>query len=320
MFEKIKMYIYNKTKFGRKRYLNYLYQYDLEQYFENSLMDCDEEKRLATQIRLLVHTIEKGLSLATPKPGFGKQKVIELLKLYEKYSLNDKPEDTQIKEVVYATIASYIEFQKQYDIDLSFIPEKYQQPIKCNISVGASYNKLLKENSFADIAYARHSARSFSEKKIRETVIKDVVALAQTAPSACNRQATRIYACMNDSKIIQIMKMHGGFNGFEKPAVIFAVAGDLSLYQNEYERNTVYVDGGIFIMNLLYSLNAFDILSCPIIWGSEPDMDNKLERLLGIPHSQKVISLVAAGYPKGEEYKAALSAKRDVEKILYFVR
>lgn len=52
-------------------------------------------------------------------------------------------------------------------------------------------------------------------------------------------------------------------------------------------------------MNLLYSLNAFDILSCPIIWGSEPDMDNKLERLLGIPHSQKVISLVAAGYPKG---------------------
>lgn len=138
--------------------------------------------------------------------------------------------------------------------------------------------------------------------------------------SACNRQATRIYACMNDSKIIQIMKMHGGFNGFEKPAVIFAVAGDLSLYQNEYERNTVYVDGGIFIMNLLYSLNAFDILSCPIIWGSEPDMDNKLECLLGIPHSQKVISLVAAGYPKGEEYKAALSAKRDVEKILYFVR
>lgn len=73
-------------------------------------------------------------------------------------------------------------------------------------------------------------------------------------------------------------------------------------------------------MNLLYSLNAFDILSCPIIWGSEPDMDNKLERLLGIPHSQKVISLVAAGYPKGEEYKAVLSAKRDVEKILYFVR
>ena len=38
MFGKIKQYIYNKTKFGRTRYLNYLYQYDLKQYFDNSLM------------------------------------------------------------------------------------------------------------------------------------------------------------------------------------------------------------------------------------------------------------------------------------------
>lgn len=320
MFRKIKTHIYNKTKFGRKRYLNYLYRYDLEQYFESSLMDCNEEKRLATQIRLLAHAIEKGISLADPKPGFGKQKILELIELYEKYSLNNNPEDVQIKEVVYATVTAYIEFQQQYGIDMSFIPPKYQQPIKCDIHVGASHNKLLKGNSFADIAHARHSARSFSREKIGEEVIKDVVTLAQTAPSACNRQATRIYACTNDSKIAQIMKMHGGLNGFEKPAVVFVVTGDLSLYQNEFERNTVYIDGGIFVMNLLYSLNAFGILSCPIIWGSEPDMDGKLEKLMDIPHSQKIISLVVAGYPKGEEYKATLSSKREVERILYYVR
>ena len=320
MFGKIKEYIYANTKFGRKRYLNYLYRYDLEQYFDSSLMDCNEEKRLATQIRLLAHAIEKGLSLANPKPGFGKQKIINLFDLYEKYCTIKTPEDSQITELVNATINAYVQFQKKNNIDVSFIPDKYQKTVRCDISVGTSYHELLKNNDFADIAYSRHSTRSFSEEKISDDVIKDAILLAQTAPSACNRQATRIYACVNDNKILEIMKMHGGLNGFEKPAVVFAITGDLSLYQNEFERNTVYVDGGIFTMNLLYSLNYFGIVSCPIIWGSEPDMDGKLEKLLGIPHSNKIISLVVAGYPKGNKYKAAQSAKRQIESVLFYVK
>lgn len=36
-------------------------------------------------------------------------------------------------------------------------------------------------------------------------------------------QATRVYACINSHKIDEIMKMHGGLNGFDKPSVIFAV-------------------------------------------------------------------------------------------------
>lgn len=320
MFRKIKTYIYNKTKFGRTRYLNYLYQYDLKQYFDNSVMNCEKESRLATQIRLLAHAIEKGFSLSNPKPGFGKKKILELIDLYEQYSCYKAPEDDQIEGLVYATIEAYIQFQEKYNVDISFIPAKYQEKKKVDIQVGTAFNKVLKDNNFSEIAHSRHSSRVFSERKIEEDIIRDVVELAQTAPSACNRQATKIYACVNDNKIIEIMKMHGGLNGFDKPAVIFAITGDLNLYQNEFERNTVYVDGGIFIMNLLYSLNAFNILSCPIIWGSEPDMDGKLEKLLNIPHSNKIVALVVAGYPKGEKYKAALSAKRKTERILFYVK
>ncbi len=320
MFGKIKQYIYDKTNFGRTRYLNYLYQYDLKQYFDNSLMGIEEEKKLATQIRLLAHAIEKGFSLSEPKPGFGKIKIIELIDLYEKYKLYQNPEDDQIQDIVFATLNAYVQFQNSNNVDVSFIPEVYQQNSKNTIESGISYYKLLENNNFADIAHARHSSRCFSMEKISEDTIKEVIKLAQTAPSACNRQATRIYACINSCKIDEIMKMHGGLNGFDKPSVIFAITGDLNLYQNEFERNTVYVDGGIFVMNLLYSLSAFNILSCPIIWGSEPDMDGKLERLLEIPHSHKIVALVVAGYSKEKEYKAAISAKREVERILYYVR
>lgn len=255
-----------------------------------------------------------------PKPGFGKKKIIELIDLYEKYKLYKNPEDDQIRDVVFATLNAYIQFQKSNNVDISFIPEQYRQNGKNDIKVGTAYYKLLENNNFAEIAYARHSSRCFSKKSVSEYTIKEVIKLAQTAPSACNRQATRVYACINSRKIDEIMKMHGGLNGFDKPSVIFAVTGDLNLYQNEFERNTVYVDGGIFVMNLLYSLNAFNILSCPIIWGSEPDMDGKLENLLEIPHSHKIVALVVAGYPKEKEYKAAISAKREVERILHYVK
>lgn len=134
MFGKIKQYIYNKTKFGRTRYLNYLYQYDLKQYFDNSLMGIGEEKKLATQIRLLAHAIEKGFSLSEPKPGFGKKKIIELIDLYEKYKLYKNPEDDQIKDVVFATLNAYIQFQKSNNVDISFIPEQYQQYLAGEVS------------------------------------------------------------------------------------------------------------------------------------------------------------------------------------------
>lgn len=320
MFRKIKSYIYKKTEFGKTRYLNYLYQYDLKQYYKNSAMNECDESVLSTKIRLLVHAIEKGLSLPTPKPGFGKEKIQELILLNEKYSLCENKKDNQINDLVMATIRAYAAFQQNYEVDVSFIPKKYLEQTELTIEIGAKEFEINEKNNFAEIAYARHSSRTFSNKKLSEEVIFDVIKLAQTAPSACNRQATRIYACTNTNKIDEIMKIHGGLNGFDKPAVIFAVTGDLGLYQNEFERNTVFVDGGIFVMNLLYALNSFGILSCPIIWGSEPDMDGNLERILNIPHAHKIVALVVAGYCDEKKYKAALSQKRNVEDVLFFIK
>lgn len=317
MFNKIKSIIYKKTDFGKTRYLNYLYQYDLKQFYKNSVMGADNNKVLPTKIRLIAHAIEKGLSLPFPKPGFGKKKIQELIALNEEYKGCTEQIDMQVEELVKATVRTYAEFQKKNNIDVSYIPQKYFEE-HSSIQVGVGEFEIKDQNNFSEIAYARHSSRNFSERKISTEVILDVVKLAQTAPSACNRQATRVYACINDSKIDQIMKMHGGLNGFNKPAVIFVIAGELNLYQNEFERNTVFVDGGIFIMNLLYALNSFGILSCPIIWGSEPDMDGQLETILNIPHSHKIVALVVAGYPNGKKYKAALSPKRKVEDIVIF--
>lgn len=314
-------YIRKNTTFGKTRYLNYLYQYDLKQYYENSGLNQENKAdAMATQIRILAHTIEKGLSLPEARPGFGKAKIQHLIELNEAYRHDHDGKDVQINALVHSTVASYCEFQEQVGIDISFVPTEYRKVQDERIRAGVKYFKAKTGTEFEEIARNRHSSRSFSDRPIQDETLIQVVALAQTAPSACNRQATRIYACTNQNKIKCVLEFHGGLRGFDVPAVIFAVTGDLHLYQNEYERNTVFVDGGIFVMNLLYSLDSFGILSCPIIWGSEPDKDEKLSGLMGIPRSEKIISLVVAGYSRDDTYKAALSPKRETKDILKIVK
>ncbi len=309
------------TKYGKSRYLNFLHSYDMSRYLKYSCMNKDNVELLATNMRLIIHPLEKALSLKNARAGFGKEKVIKLIALYEEYSkLNGK--DKQVLELAESIILNYIDFQSQHDVDLSFIPQKFfgnntDKAISGAIDITSENFDALSD--FERIAENRHSIRNFAPEKVDRDKLTEAVRIAQTAPSACNRQATRVYVCDNPEKIKGIIANHGGMSGFTDTAAILAVTGDLNLYQNEYERNTVFVDGGIFLMNLLYSLQSQGIANCPIIWGSEPDKDGFLSKLLNIPKSETIVSLVMVGnFPK-DGAKAAKSYKRETQDILKFV-
>lgn len=169
------------------------------------------------------------------------------------------------------------------------------------------------------IANQRKSARYFGEGTVSKELVRNAVKIAQTAPSACNRQPIRIYACLNEEVIKQVMSIHRGVAGFGRPGVIFAITGDLRLYQNELERDTVFVDGGLFAMNLLYALDSFGMVSCPAIWGSEPDNDRKMASLLGIPLNEVIVLLVFSGKCPDNGFRSAISSKREIDDILHII-
>lgn len=320
MFEKIKQVLYTHSKYGKSRYLNYLYRYDMQRYLSYSGMNEGNPENVAGQMRLLIHTIEKGMSLSYVKPGFGKEKIEKLIELYQLYEKNEGRKDEQVLRLAQSTVRCYAEYQSAAGVDISYIPQAVLQICSDEpIVTGAMAIEKAEPADFVSVAMNRHSVRSFSTEKIEPERIYQAIQLAQTAPSACNRQATCIYVCLNEEKIRTIMEIHGGLNGFDVPTAIFVVTGNLALYQNEYERNAVFVDGGIFLMNMLYALEQYKIAACPIIWGAEPDRDRILYELLKIPKSQEIISLVAAGnFPNGE-VKVACSMKRPTETVLHMI-
>ena len=305
------------TPWGNHRYLKFLYNYDSECYAKYSCMGCDELKKAETELRILCHTIEKGLSLQFPRPSFGKEKINRISEIVATFSANGTKIDPQLLELTYSTIAAYRQHLKDNDIDDSFIPNNL---ISNRATLKAGYIEIARnenQSTFSSIAHQRHSIRYFSPTPITADEIYSAVKLAQTAPSACNRQSIHVFACTNIARIKEITAMHGGLKGFENISLVLAITGDLNFYQSEYERNTVFVDGGIFIMNMLYSLDSIDIGSCPIIWGSEPDNDRKLSSLLSIPSNHKIVGLIVAGHLPSKKYRVAASPRRDTDSILH---
>ena len=300
----------------KNRYLFNLYLSDMQTYSETSFSEKNEAKDDATLIRLLSHAIEKGMSLPNCRVGFGKDKVTDLIGLCERY----KGEDEQAIEVAYGVLKAYIKWQDSNGGDTSFIPIDAKKKIGNGLLDGGTYSlSKSKIDGFDKIAAHRHSLRNFSAVPVSEEDIIGAVKLAQTAPSACNRQPIRVYAVTDADKIAKIMALHGGIRTMSNPTVIFVIVGDRILYKGEYERNTVYVDGGIFTMNMLYALDHFGIASCPAIWGNIPSDDDNLSKIVGIPKSQIIVNLIVAGYYPKEEYKVAISAKRGVCSILKII-
>lgn len=309
-----------KIGLGKNRYLYNCFKRDCKIFEKYSAIEANNNDVIASKIRIVSHTIEKGFSLSDCRVDFGKQKIqnlIQLLRDYEKFATNDKDAVSIARSIIY----EYYMHRKRHSLDVSFIPEDLQKKSELDIvRTGAMpFVKNIETESFFIIAKSRHSIRNYANCPVLDDDIKKAVALAQTAPSACNRQATRVYACTNPEIISAIQKAHGGMRSFGSPGVIFAITQDIGMYINEYERNTWLVDAGIFCMNLLYALLSIGIGSCPVIWGGMEDEDQRMASLLNISERCRIAILVVAGYIPEDGCKTPCSSKRPVESILKII-
>ena len=75
-----------------------------------------------------------------------------------------------------------------------------------------------------------------------------------------------------------------------------------------------YIDAGIYLMNLLYSLHYHKIAACPLNWYATVEEDQQLHDLLSIPESQKIVAIIACGNAK-ENLKLVNSNRLSIEEV-----
>lgn len=273
------------------------------------------------------HVIEKSLAMPNFEPGHGKERVeVVVGDLFKYRELGFDQHHPQYIAAMQA-VQEYNQAHKQLgyalplglqaDIDKLLegtnIPE-HHQPHVTRDQFFAHLN-----DGFDEFARSRHSVRAYSDKEISEETIRSVVDLTRTTPTSCNRQPNKTYVVCDKDKIKQIIAWQGGGRGFgENANKLFIVTTAVEAFGND-EYYEAFKVGGMYAMNLLYALHAYQIGACALNWRGNKRKDNLLRSILDIPNNEEIIIVIAAGYPP-EEFKYVQSGRNNVVESLILVK
>lgn len=164
--------------------------------------------------------------------------------------------------------------------------------------------------------YSRHSMRQFESKSINIEDVEKAIKIAQKAPTACNRQASKVYLYKDKATNDALGELIAGNTGFQQEVPNYlVVTADVSAFYDTFERNQVYVEAGLFSMALVEALHYYGIGSCILQNGEYYKKNKKFKEICkNIPENERIILFVATGYYKNK-FSYAMSLRKNVEDV-----
>lgn len=293
---------------------------------ENQIMSSNkyDKNRINAELIRNVHSIEKGLSIQAPRKGFGIKKMLEMFDLAYKYM--SVCEDKTVLYFVVDAVKSYLAYHEEigyFDDDIKAIQlkvRKLEEDIGDHEGVYGGYIVLDKsDRSFSrgdveQLFSSRHSIREFSGEGVPEESLKKAIKMAQRAPSACNRQAVRVYNISSKSLLEKIDDL-GGIGGFAKDVDRYLLITGVESAYRPGEPKQFIVSAVMFAAYLTLSLNCYDIGSCVIQRSLFPNESyNKLKKIFKIGEDEQVVIMLGIGMMK-HKTKVPLSRRFELEQI-----
>lgn len=286
------------------------------------------QSRLFYDIILFVHTIEKGLSLANPRPFFGKKNFRLIGSMIDSYSSGGI--DFPIR-MAKTACKEYLNFHLAHDFKDPFldevrllirkIDEKFGMllPFESGKRNVADIYPAVKSSrlSYTEFLQSRFSCRAYSPGLVSMDLIREVARAAQSAPSQCNRQAPKLHLYQNQEHIRALLSIQGGASGFShEVANLFIVSSEITAWSASSARNQDYIDGSLFSMTLLFALHAKGLAACPLNIAFRNSKEKKIRRVASIPDSQRLIMMIAFGFHNLQVHHCANSSRMDLDHIL----
>lgn len=298
----------------------------IRQYFSTYSATAIGKAYYRLRIAVNSHVIEKGLSHNDLRPGFGKKQIVELQQSLDAYPTiqNDDP---FVYANAVALLGKYHQINEAMGFDDGdFVNLKYCQSGEL-LGIGVKeydYDQVIKtidSSQFAAFARSRSSVRVFDYKckEIEDSVFYECIELAQTAPSACNRQSTRVHILKDESRYVDIERLQLGCKGFGRNASAFLfITADMSLYECAEVMLPIY-DAGLFAMNLIYALHEKKIFACALNAAFPGETEPEVKRIVGIPENEMIVGLIAAyNVDTSRPVKVPVSMRRDPREICSF--
>lgn len=286
-------------------------------------------EKLLTEILMLTHALEKGLSIHEKKKGYGIQKMKSLANYIKRYI--GKYGYKEYLDVPISMVYRLEDFHRKDDVKDKVMDEAVESLDKLLAGIGKRREQFgkagyvekrdmdmlaLKDASFEELCCNRYAVRHFSNVPVSEDEVRHCLSIAKKSPSACNRQAYRVHMFSGEKKD-KMLLLQGGANSFYKEVdKALLITGDLNRYYT-MEAHLPYVDASLFGMTLIYALTANGIASIPLTMGRKRNVINACYREMGIPSNEVPVLLIAIGnYP--EKMELSKSHRNDVDNFTTF--
>lgn len=313
---------YNLLRYLRNEYI-FLYK---------ALGSCDtlkNQNKEREQLIMQSHVVEKGLSLKDVRIGFGVPKILTLLKQLRTYTERYNDQETLI--FVLSVIEAYIDFHKQHKSEVNAAILKLYSELDAKVVTKVGFENLqggtlhLKKryiidslnSDFETFARSRHSQRQFTGVPIDISTLEKALSIAETTPSACNRQPWHTYVFTKKENIVRILDIQRGARQFkdEVSALFIVTATPNAFYGSEYHQH--FVNGGLYAMNLLYALHSQGLGAIPLNGGLEEYKAKRIMEFCEGSEHDELIMLIAVGEMQ-EEFDVAKSARISYRKYTKF--
>lgn len=284
------------------------------------------EDYIISEIMRRTHSIEKGMCIPNPRPCFGFKKIKELFDLINQ--LGESKKAVFAKENALCAIISYLDYHHSLSIVDSRLTEIENEVKRYRTGLskkdfGGVVELSKKElrfdiDSIEKFFNSRHSVRSFSDEDVEDSKILKALILAQKCPSACNRQAYRVYI-LSKEKSRLYSKTLEGIGGFENSTSRFLLVTSVQSAYRENEVNEHIVSASIFAGYLTLTLHLYGIESCVIrrdlIWQRNQRREAKK---FGINEEEQLICVLGIGYPK-DKFLVPRSQRFEPAEVFKFV-
>lgn len=299
---------------------------DKKRYYKNAffLARSESEEGIKSSLIFHSHSIEKGLSHPKFRPNFGRSALGSIRLELDKFLEADLPKDDFSFLNTLSVLKAYKKKHVELEVETPYFDNLFNLLMYKDVNEMAGTTTLQKkgqklpEGVFEKLATMRHSIRKFSPDPVDMNTIRKAVQMAMSTPSVCNRQPWKIYVTSNSTKIKNILQIQGGYAGYGIPPVLMVVCVDLRDFRGSYERNEPFVDGGLFLMSLLYGLADENMATCVLNAMLSDKNLNSIRKLMNIDSSNVLISFVIAGnYPT--RYSVTKSARKPLSSVYYEV-
>jgi len=272
----------------------------------------------------ITHSIEKGLSLKAPRPGFGAVVVDQLCGMIKNRLIPGRPWNRACDEAINA-LSDYRELLISSGIAPKMViqevlteAEGQGHKAQCSSVLSIDRGDIEKAVQIDAKAFfwSRHSIRNYCPGQMEESEILAAIDLARSSPSVCNRQSARVKLILNRGDNFDFLKLQNGNRGFGTDAqAVIIVTSDLRCFLDEIERKQAWIDGGMFAMTLVLGLHAAGFGTCCLNWSQTNTMDKTLRRALQLPDYETVIMLITVGLIP-LTLKVARSERKPLDEIL----